>query len=72
MSNIHPTAVIHESAKLHPSVVVGPYAIIGEDVKIGEGTTVGAHAIVEFAHNGKNNRLFNGCYVGTAPQDLKY
>lgn len=72
MSNIHPTAIIDESAKLHPSVVVGPYAIIGEDVEIGEGTTVGAHAIVEFAHIGKNNRLFHGCFVGTAPQDLKY
>ncbi|MEE8424961.1 MAG: acyl-ACP--UDP-N-acetylglucosamine O-acyltransferase [Elusimicrobiota bacterium] len=72
MSNIHATAVVHPTAKLHPSVVVGPYAIIGEDVEIGEGSTVGAHAIVEFAKIGKNNRLFHGCFVGTAPQDLKY
>ena len=31
-------------------------------------TTVGAHAVVEFAVIGKNNVLFPGCFVGTAPQ----
>ena len=68
----HPTAVVHPSAKLDPSVEVGPYAVIGEDVVIGAGTVVGAHAHVEFAHLGKNNRLLPGCFVGGPPQDLKY
>ena len=72
MSNVHPTAVIHPTAKIDPAAVIGPYAIIGEGSVIGAGTSVGAHAVVEFATLGKNNRLHPGCYVGTAPQDLKY
>ena len=72
MNNIHPTAVIHPTAKIDPSAVVEPYAIVGEDSVIGAGTRIGAHAVVEFATIGKDNRLFPGCFVGTAPQDLKY
>ncbi len=72
MSDIHPTAIIDESAKIDPSVKIGPFAVIGPDVEIGAGTTIGSHAVVEYARIGKNNRLFSGCYVGTAPQDLKY
>lgn len=72
MASVHPTAIVHPTAKLHPSVAVGPYAVVGEDCEIDEGTTIGAHAVVEFAKVGKNNRLFPGCFVGTAPQDLKY
>lgn len=71
-TNIHPTAVIDPTAKLDPSVVIGPYAVIGEDVVMGPGCTVGAHAVVEFTHMGRENRLFPGCHVGGAPQDLKY
>lgn len=72
LESIHPTAVVHQTAKIDPSAKIGPCAVIGEDVVIGAGTTVGAHAVVEFATLGKNNRLHPGCYVGTAPQDLKY
>ena len=72
MNNMHPTAVIHPTAKIDPTATIGPYAVIGEDVIIGSGTTVGANAVVEFAVIGKNNILFPGCFVGTAPQDLKY
>lgn len=72
MGNIHDTAVIHPTAKLDPTVQIGPYAVIGENVEIGAGTSVGPHAVVEHARIGRDNRLFAGCYVGTAPQDLKY
>ena len=72
MSNIHPTAVVHATAKIDPSAKVGPFAVIGEDVVIGADCSVGAHAHVEFTHMGKGNRLFPGCFVGGAPQDLKY
>ena len=70
--NIHPTAVIHPSAKIDPTAKIGPHAIIGENTTIGAGTVVGPHAVVEHATVGKNNRLHAGCFVGTAPQDLKY
>jgi len=72
MGNIHPTAVVDPSARIDPSAVIGPYAIIGPETVIGAGTSVGAHAVVEHATIGKDNRLFAGCYVGVAPQDLKY
>ncbi|MDE2039067.1 MAG: acyl-ACP--UDP-N-acetylglucosamine O-acyltransferase [Elusimicrobia bacterium] len=72
MSDIHPTAVVHPSAKLDSSVKIGPYAVIGEGVELGAGTTVGPHAVLEFCRLGRNNRLHAGCFVGTAPQDLKY
>jgi len=68
----HPSAVIHPGAKIDPSCEIGPGAVIGEDVIMGPGCTVGAHAIVEHVHMGRNNKLHPGCYVGTAPQDLKY
>ena len=71
-SLIHPTAIIDPSAELDPTVSVGPYAVIGPDVVIGAGSTVGAHTVLEHVHMGKENRLFSGCYVGVAPQDLKY
>lgn len=72
MSNIHPTAIVHPTAKIDPAALIGPYAVIGEDAVIGAGTSVGAHAVVEFATLGKNNKLHPGCYVGVPPQDLKY
>lgn len=71
-SNVHPTAVVHPSAKIDSTAVVGPYAVIGEDVVMGPGCTVGAHAVVEHTHMGRDNKFFPGCYVGGAPQDLKY
>jgi UDP-N-acetylglucosamine acyltransferase len=72
MSNIHPTAVVDPSAKIDPSATVGPYAIIGPDTVIGPGSSIGSHAVVEHTQMGRENRLFSGCYVGVAPQDLKY
>ncbi|MEK7858428.1 MAG: acyl-ACP--UDP-N-acetylglucosamine O-acyltransferase [Elusimicrobiota bacterium] len=72
MSAVHPTAIIDPGAKIDPSVKIGPYAVIGEDVVIGAGTTIGAHAVIEFTHMGKDNRILPGAFVGGPPQDLKY
>jgi UDP-N-acetylglucosamine acyltransferase len=69
---IHPTAVVDPSAKIDPTAEIGPYAIIGPETVIGARTKVGAHAVVEYATLGTDNVLHAGCYVGTAPQDLKY
>ncbi len=69
---IHPTAVVDPSAKIDPTAEIGPYAIIGPDTIIGARTKVGAHTVVEYATLGSDNILHSGCYVGTAPQDLKY
>ncbi|MBI3551191.1 MAG: acyl-ACP--UDP-N-acetylglucosamine O-acyltransferase [Elusimicrobia bacterium] len=72
MANIHPTAIVDPSAQIDASASVGPYAIIGPETVIGPGSTIGAHAVVEHVRMGKDNRLFPGCHVGVAPQDLKY
>jgi UDP-N-acetylglucosamine acyltransferase len=69
---IHPAAVVDKTAQVDPTAEIGPYAIIGPEAVIGPRTKVGAHAVVEHATLGADNTLFPGCYVGGAPQDLKY
>jgi UDP-N-acetylglucosamine acyltransferase len=71
-ADVHETAIIHDSAEIAANCTVGPYAYVGENTILGEGTSIGMHAYVEFAHIGKNNRIFHHASVGTAPQDLKY
>ena len=70
---IHPTALIHPKAQLDPSVEVGPYAVIDAGVIIGPDCTVGPHAYLT-GHTtiGARNRIHAGCFIGDAPQDLKY
>ena len=73
MSNIHPTAVIDPAAKLGEGVNVGPYTVIGPNVSIGDHTTIGAHCVIEGVTTiGKNNRIWQFCSLGAAPQDMKY
>ena len=69
---IHPTAIVDKSAQIDPTAEIGPYAIIGPEASIGAGARVNAHAVVEHATLGAGSLLHSGCYVGTAPQDLKY
>jgi len=69
---IHPSALVDKTARVDPSAEIGPYAIIGPEAEIGPRTKVGPHVVVEHATLGADNVLHAGCYVGTAPQDLKY
>jgi UDP-N-acetylglucosamine acyltransferase len=72
-SEIHPTAVIHSWARIGEGVKIGPYTVIGENVEIGDGCEIGSNVLIEGTTRiGKNNRIFHGASVGTAPQDLKY
>jgi UDP-N-acetylglucosamine acyltransferase len=61
MTQIHPTAIVEPGAELDPSVTVGPYSIVREHVRVGAGTTIG-----------RDNRIFQFCSLGAAPQDKKY
>lgn len=70
--NIHPTAVVDPSAKIDPTARIAPYAIIGPETVIGADCEIGPHAVVEHCVMGRGNKLHAGCFVGTAPQDLKY
>ena len=70
---IHPTAIVHPGAKLGPGVSVGPYSIIGGEGELGANTHVGPHVVIDGRTRiGADNRIFQFCSIGAAPQDKKY
>jgi UDP-N-acetylglucosamine acyltransferase len=73
MAKIHPSAIVDSNAELDSSVEVGAYSIIGPNVRIGAGTVVGPHVVIE-GHTtiGKDNKFFQFCSIGAAPQDKKW
>jgi UDP-N-acetylglucosamine acyltransferase len=73
MAKIHPSAIVDPQAELDSSVEVGAYSIIGPNVRIGAGTVVGPHVVIE-GHTtiGKDNKFFQFCSIGAAPQDKKW
>jgi UDP-N-acetylglucosamine acyltransferase len=73
VARIHPSALVDAQARLGDDVEVGAYAVIGPHVQIGEGTRIGPHAVIE-GHTtiGRDNRIFQFCSIGGAPQDKKY
>ncbi len=70
---IHPSAVVHPDARIGHNVTVGPFAVIGADVEIGPDCVIGSSVLID-GHTviGRNNRIFHGAVIGTAPQDLKF
>lgn len=73
MARIHATALVDAQAELGDDVEVAAYAMVGAHVRIDEGTRIGPHTVVE-GHTmiGRDNRIFQFCSVGAAPQDKKY
>ncbi|MCK4710870.1 MAG: acyl-ACP--UDP-N-acetylglucosamine O-acyltransferase [Gammaproteobacteria bacterium] len=70
---IHPTAIIDPSAQLGENVSVGAFSIIGADVIIGDGCWIGPHVVISGPTViGKENKFYQFCSIGEAPQDLKY
>lgn len=70
---IHPSAIIHPGAVLGANVSIGAYSIVGEHVEIGDNTTIGPHVVIDGRTSvGKDNRIFQFCSLGAAPQDKKY
>jgi len=73
MASIHPTAIIEPGAELEASVSVGAYTVIRESVRVGAGTRIGPHCVIEGRTTiGRDNRIFQFCSLGAAPQDKKY
>ncbi|TCP12151.1 acyl-[acyl-carrier-protein]--UDP-N-acetylglucosamine O-acyltransferase [Crenobacter luteus] len=70
---IHPTAIVDPKARIASDVEIGAYSIVGPNVSIDSGTWIGPHVVIE-GHTsiGKNNRVFQFCSLGAAPQDKKY
>lgn len=70
---IHPTALVHPQAKLNSTVQVGPYTVIDAGVEVGPECVIGPHVyLTGRTAIGGHNRVFAGCVIGEAPQDLKY
>ena len=73
MAKIHATALVDPQAELADDVEVGPYAVIGPHVRIGARSTIGAHCVIEGRTTlGEDNRVWQFCSIGAAPQDKKY
>ena len=70
---IHPTAIIHPGARLGSNVEIGAYSIIGEHVEIGDDCRIGPHVVIAGRTRiGRENRIWQFCSIGDAPQDKKY
>lgn len=70
---IHETAIVHADAILAEDVEVGAYTVIGAQVELGPGCWIGPHVVLNGPMRmGRNNRVFQFCSLGEAPQDLKY
>lgn len=70
---IHPQAIVDSGAKLGKNVEVGPFTIIGDGVEIGDGTWIGPHVVISGPTRiGRNNKIYQYCSVGEAPQHADY
>ncbi len=73
MSRIHPSAIVDPGAKLGDEVEVGAFSIIDRQVSIGDRTWIGPHVVIrDFTTIGTDNRIFQFCSIGEAPQHQGY
>ncbi len=73
MVEIHQTAIVNKSANIGKNVTIGPYSIVEADVTIGDGTWIGPHVVIKnFTSIGKENKLYQFCSIGDAPQHQGY
>lgn len=73
MTRIHSTAIVDPKARIADGVEIGPYSIVGPHVEIGPNTVIGPHVVIEgYTRIGADNRIFQFCSIGAAPQDKKY
>jgi UDP-N-acetylglucosamine acyltransferase len=70
---IHPQAIIDPGAKLGKEVHIGPYSVIGPAVEIRDRTWIGPHVVINGPTTiGQDNRIYQFCSIGDAPQHLGY
>ncbi len=70
---IHPQAIVDPGAKIGKNAAVGAFSIIGPGVEIGDNTWIGPHVVVNGpARIGRDNRIYQFCSLGEAPQHLGY
>ena len=70
---IHPTAIVSSDVELGENVQIGPFSILEGNIKIGAGTQIAAHCVLKGKLTiGKDNKFYQFCSIGEAPQDLSY
>ena len=70
---IHPTAIISPGIDLEGEVKIGPYSVIEGNVRIRSGTVISSGVRIEGdTEIGRNNHIFTGAVLGTAPQHVSY
>jgi len=70
---IHPQAIVDSGAKIGKDVHIGAFSIIGSGVEIGDGTWIGPHVVIHGPTRiGPNNKIYQFCSLGDAPQHLGY
>jgi UDP-N-acetylglucosamine acyltransferase len=73
MTQIHPTAIVDPKARISDGVEIGAYSLVGPNVEIGANTVIGPHVVIEgHTRIGADNKIFQFCSIGAAPQDKKY
>jgi len=70
---IHPQAIVDPGAKIGKDVHIGAFSIIGPGVEVGDGTWIGPHVVIHGPTRiGQNNKIYQFCSLGDAPQHLSY
>jgi UDP-N-acetylglucosamine acyltransferase len=70
---IHPQAIVDPGAKIGKNVHIGPFSVIGPGVEIGDETWIGPHVVINGPTRiGKDNKVYQFCSIGEAPQHLGY
>ncbi len=70
---IHPQAIVDPGARIGKDVQIGAFSIIGPGVEIGDGTWIGPHVVILGPTRiGPNNKIYQFCSLGDAPQHLGY
>lgn len=70
---IHPQAIVDPAARIGSHVDIGAFSIIGPEVEIGEATWIGPHVVIHGqTHIGTNNKIYQFCSLGEAPQHQGY
>jgi len=70
---IHPQAIVDPGARIGKNVDIGAFTIIGPGVEIGDDSWIGPHVVIYGPTRiGKNNRIYQFCSLGDAPQHLGY
>lgn len=70
---IHPQALVDPQARIGTEAEVGAFSIIGAGVEIGDRTRIGPHVVISGPTRiGADNRIFQFCSLGDAPQHTGY